>query len=320
MQLGGREVAQSSRNFFPWFTPTDAYNIDRIDFSKGSNSLIYGDSIPSGMANSYTKRPRLRSSGEVTLRYDTFGAYRVQLDVNSKLHDKLAFRVNSVIRNDESFLEHAHSSLKAVHGAVAYRPFRQTQLRFEAEKGMFERVRGTNTLSVRPNSAPGLGFSTANRWYVTSDGQIRHVTTANTSALDSSAAAGTVRSLMEGQSADVSLVDRVGNTNVPSGRTITLNGYPRETNLRGSIDFLDRPYTNYTWYLEQQFGKLALEFAFNRQDQAQKRTDGTLDSVVSVDRNGRPYVDFSINDREFSAITSGSCAQRRRTRSSSVAG
>lgn len=299
MQLGGREVAQSSRNFFPWFTPTDAYNIDRIDFSKGSNSLIYGDSIPGGMANSYTKRPRFRNSGEVTLRYDTFGAYRAQLDVNRKLHDKLAFRLNTVIRDDESYLEHAHSSLKAAHWALAYRPFRQTQLRFEAEKGVFKRVRGTNTLSARPISAPGLGFSTANRWYVTSDGDIRYVTTANTSALDRSAAAGTVVSLMEGQSAVVSLVDRVGNNNVPSGQTITLNGYPRETNLRGSIDFLDRPYTNYTWTLEQQIGKLALEFAFNRQDQAQQRTDGTFDSVVSVDRNGRPFVDFSINDRTF---------------------
>ena len=79
-------------------------------------------------------------------------------------------------------------------------------LRFEGEQGRFERVRGTNTLSVRPISAPGLGFSTANRWYVTSDGDIRYVTTANISANDRSAAAGTVVSLMEGQSAVVSIV------------------------------------------------------------------------------------------------------------------
>jgi hypothetical protein len=299
MQLGGREVAQSSRNFFPWFTPTDAYNIDRIDFSKGSNSLIYGDSIPGGMANSYTKRPRFRNSGEATLRFDSFGSHRAQLDINRKLHEKVAIRLNFVDRKDESYLEHAHSSLRAGHGAISYRPFRPTQLRFEAETGKFERVRATNTLSVRPQSAPGLGFSTANRWYVTSDGDIRYVTTANTSALDRSAAAGTVVSLMEGQTADISLVDRPGTVNVPSGRFVTLNGFPRETNLRGSIDFLDRPYTSYTWYLEQQIGKLAFEFAFNRQDQEQQRTDGTFDSVISVDRNGRPFSDFSINDRVF---------------------
>jgi outer membrane receptor for ferric coprogen and ferric-rhodotorulic acid len=299
MQLGGREVAQSSRNFFPWFTPTDSYNIDRIDFSKGSNSLIYGDSIPGGMANSYTKRPRFKNSGEFTLRYDTFGSHRAQLDVNRKLHDKVALRLNLVDRDDKSYLDHAHSSLRAIHGAISFRPLRHTQVRFEAEKGKFERIRGTNTLTVRPNSAPGLGFSTANRWYVTSDGDIRYVTTANTSAVDRSAAAGTVVSLMEGQTATVSLLNRVGNGNVASGQTVTLSGYPRETSLRGAIDFLDRPYTTYTAYLEQQIGKLAFEFAFNRQDQEQQRTDGTFDGVVSVDRNGRPFSDFSINDRTF---------------------
>ncbi len=299
MQLGGREVAQSSRNFFPWFTPTDSYNLDRIDFSKGSNSLIYGDSIPGGMANSYTKRPRFRNSGEFTARFDSFGSYRAQLDLNRKLHDQLAVRLNLVDRDDQAYLDHAHHSLRAIHGAVAYRPFRRTQVRFEIETGKFERIRGTNTLSVRPQSAPGLGFSTANRWYVTSDGDIRHVTTANTSALDRSAAAGTVVSLMEGQTAEVMLMDRVGNANVASGRTLTLRGYPRETSLRGAIDFLDRPYTTYTAYFEQQVGKLAFEFAFNRQDQEQQRTDGTFDSVVSVDRNGRPYLDFGINDRSF---------------------
>ncbi|MGH7946775.1 MAG: TonB-dependent receptor plug domain-containing protein, partial [Opitutaceae bacterium] len=299
MQLGGREVAQSSRNFFPWFTPTDSYNIDRIDFSKGSNSLIYGDSIPGGMANSYTKRPRFNNSGEATVRVDSFGSYRAQLDVNRKLHDKLAVRLNFVDRDDISYLDHAHSSLRAVHGAVSYRPFRHTQVRFEAEKGKFERIRGTNTLTVRPDSAPGLGFSTANRWYVTSDGAIRHVTTANTPAVDRSAAGGTVLSLLEGQTATVDLVNRVGSTNVPSGQTVTLTGYPRETSLRGSTDFLDRPYTTYSAYIEQRIGKLAVELAFNRQDQQQDRTDGTFSGTVSVDRTGRPFTDFSINDRTF---------------------
>ena len=55
---GGRTLAYVYDSGLP--------DIDRIDFSKGSNSLIYGDSIPGGMANSYTKRPRFRNSGEVS--------------------------------------------------------------------------------------------------------------------------------------------------------------------------------------------------------------------------------------------------------------
>lgn len=296
MQLGGREVSQSSRNFFPWFTPTDTYNIDRVDFSKGSNSLMFGDSIPGGMANSYTKRPRFRNSGEFTFRYDSFESHRVQLDVNRKLSDGLAFRVNLVDREDKSYIDYAKSGLRAIHGGLTARPFRTTQLRFEGETGKFERSRASSILRIRPNSAPGRGFSTANRWYVTSDGEIIYVTTANTPAIDRSAPSGTLVSLMEGQSAVVQLMN---SATAPSGQTVTFQGYDRKMNLRGTNDFLNRPYTTYTAYLEQQVGKLSFEFAFNRQDQQQERTDASFDSALSVDRRGRPYIESTINRRIF---------------------
>ena len=38
----------SSRNFFTWFVPSDAYNVERFDFNKGSNSMMFGDSTPAG--------------------------------------------------------------------------------------------------------------------------------------------------------------------------------------------------------------------------------------------------------------------------------
>ncbi len=31
-----------SRNYFRWYIPSDTYNVERIDFGKGSNSLIFG--------------------------------------------------------------------------------------------------------------------------------------------------------------------------------------------------------------------------------------------------------------------------------------
>jgi outer membrane receptor protein involved in Fe transport len=45
-----------SRNFFTWYVPSDAYNVERFDFNKGSNSLMFGDSQPGGQATIYTKR------------------------------------------------------------------------------------------------------------------------------------------------------------------------------------------------------------------------------------------------------------------------
>lgn len=300
MQLGGRENAQSSRNFFQWYTPMDNYNVDRIDFSKGSNSLIYGDSIPGGQANSYTKRARFNNSGEISALYGSHDTYRVTLDVNRKLSDQLALRFNFVDRDEKSYLDYAHHSLRAGHGAVTYRPFKYTQVRFELERGSYERVRSTNLVRIRTLSAPGRGFNTSNRWYVTSDGDVVSTAAGTTlPAIDRSGpgtAAATVASLMEGQTATVSLMN---STTVPSGQTEVFQGLPRETNLRGSEDFLDRPYTNYTAYLEQQVGKVNVELSFNRQDQQQDRTDNSLDSTVSVDRAGRPYVESTINRRTF---------------------
>jgi hypothetical protein len=295
MQLGGREVSQASRNFFPWFTPTDAYNVDRIDFSKGSNSLMFGDSIPGGMATSYTKRARPQNFGVFTALYGSFDSYRVQLDINRKITDKLAVRVNLVDRDDKSYLQYAHSSLRAGHLALTYRAFEHTQFRFDGETGKFERRRASNLIRIRPNSAPGRGFSTANRWFVTSDGQIVQ-TPGTLSTIDRSAAGGTAVSLMEGQSAIVNLMN---STTVASGQTVAFEGYDREINLRGTTDFLDRPFYNYTGYLEHQAGKLNLELAVNFQKQEQDRTDPAFDSTISVDRNGRPYIDTAINRREF---------------------
>src|SRR5690606_10955798 len=142
MQLGGREVPQSSRNFFSWFTPTDTYNIERIDLSKGSNALMCGDAPPGGRATSYTKRARLGNNfGKATARIDSEGSHRVQVDVNQQLGSKVAVRVNVVDRDDKSYLDFAHSSLRAVHGALTVHPFQNTMLRFEAERGKFERKR-----------------------------------------------------------------------------------------------------------------------------------------------------------------------------------
>ena len=66
MELGGRANGQSSRNFFLWYVPADTYNIERIAFNKGSNSLMFGDASPGGLAATYTKRARFTNLASVT--------------------------------------------------------------------------------------------------------------------------------------------------------------------------------------------------------------------------------------------------------------
>src|SRR5882724_2703949 len=58
-------ASNTSRNFFMWYVPSDTYNVERFDFSLGSNSLMFGDAAPGGQATVYTKRPVFRNFGDV---------------------------------------------------------------------------------------------------------------------------------------------------------------------------------------------------------------------------------------------------------------
>ncbi len=302
MQIGDRESGQSSRNFFLWYSPTDTYNVERIDFSKGSNSLMFGDASPGGQATVYTKRPRFRNFGSVVARVDSNDSRRVQLDINRKLTEQVAVRINLLDRADRGYLANAVSRLRAAHGAITYQPFQNTSIRLEAEAGKFERSRANNQVRIRENSAPGRGFNTNNQWYYTSDGEIiarapgfQQVPL----AADQQAAGGSQLPLLRGMNAEVILMNRVGNSNVPSGQTLTFEGYERSINLLGTNDFLNRPYTNVTAWVEQAIGDLRIELSYNQQHQRQERNDNEFGTTVSIDRNGRPYLDSQIGYRTF---------------------
>jgi outer membrane receptor protein involved in Fe transport len=108
----------SSRNFFPWMVPSDTYNVERFDFGKGSNSLMFGDSAPGGQATTTTKRARFITSNEGLAFYDSFGSYRMQLDVNRKISQQLAVRLNLVNRSDKGYVEGNYQRFRAVDFAI----------------------------------------------------------------------------------------------------------------------------------------------------------------------------------------------------------
>ena len=87
MSTGGRENSQSARNNFIWYGRSDFYNVERIDFNKGSNSLMFGDTSPGGQASVYTKRAYFRNFGSIYGSYGSYASNRMMLDVNRKISD-----------------------------------------------------------------------------------------------------------------------------------------------------------------------------------------------------------------------------------------
>ena len=285
----------SSRNFFTWFVPSDAYNVERFDFNKGSNSMMFGDSNPGGQATIYTKRARSRNMAELFASYGSYEAYRVQLDVNRKVTNNLFMRMNLVNRRNKTYVKGTNDVFRAGDLAFTYEPFKTTSIRVELERGATHRVRADSALAVNDVAAAGRGFNN-NNWYYTSDGEIfQRTATFPPLAIDRSGPSGNQVSLLQGQTQAVRL---------PNGTFKTFSGFDQYTNMLGTVDYNNRTFNVANATIEQRIGKLAIELAYNQQFQHEDRNDNSFGTsqtppVLSVDSTGRPYIEEAIGGAAF---------------------
>lgn len=278
-----------SRNYFRWYIPSDTYNVERIDFGKGSNSLIFGDVEPGGQGSVFTKRAQMRNFATLLTQYGSEDAYRVQLDVNRKLTKNLALRFNIVRREDKTYQDFSQYGFEGQHLALTYRPFKHTEIRLEAETGDIRNARGYSNIQVREQSARSRAFTGAG-WWMTSDDTNNLFLQSTLPAADRSTAngpAGGSISMAEGSTVAVTMRNAAGA--VVGTRQVT--SYPKNYNLRGSWDEFGRPFDTYSVTIEQRFGDLGLELAYNHQNQEGLRNDNSFSQTVSYDVSGRPYID-----------------------------
>lgn len=298
-----RTTLSSSRNYFTWFSPTDNYVIDRIDFNFGSNSLIYGNATPGGLPTTYTKVAQFRDFGEAYASYSNEQSYRLQFDINRAITDNLAIRVNAVDRDNRGFINFTEDSLRAVNFDVKYQPFAHTTIRGEYEAGLARRIRGVDEDAIQNNAAPGKGYNN-NAWYYTSDngGTIINASTTNSfgstiATVDKTGSGGSSVPFQQGQHP---IINFPANAASNAGAQLKYTGFAKNMNLLGDDDWLFRPYHVLTFWVDQDIGNLHLEASFDRQRDTQSRNDSSFGgngfgadggAVVSVDGNGRPFID-----------------------------
>jgi iron complex outermembrane recepter protein len=137
-QLRIRGLAASyARNFFAWETSSDFYNVERIDQSRGPNSILFGFGSAGGIMNTSTKQARLHEvKDSLTLAIGSWDRKRVALDVNEVLSpEKLAMRFNAVWEDGESWRQFEFNKARRAHLALKWVPTHQSAVRVEAEIG-----------------------------------------------------------------------------------------------------------------------------------------------------------------------------------------
>ena len=137
-QLRIRGVAASyARNFFAWENSTDLYNIERVDQSRGPNSILFGFGSPGGIVNSSTKQASVDSaSNAVGVSLGSWSTYRGTLDSNQVLiPGKLAIRLNAMLEDGDSWRKWEFNNARRAHLALKYHPSKDSSLRVEGEVG-----------------------------------------------------------------------------------------------------------------------------------------------------------------------------------------
>jgi outer membrane receptor protein involved in Fe transport len=128
------------RDFFPLNVNYDSYNLERFDFARGSNSILFGAGTFGGTANVVTKSARTDHSFEnLQVTYGSWDNLRATLDVNVPIAKIGAVRVNALWSNRDGWRDFEREGKKAVTLGTTLKPLPHTELQFEGEFGIISR-------------------------------------------------------------------------------------------------------------------------------------------------------------------------------------
>jgi len=129
-----------TRNYFTFYQSADTYNIERLEFDRGPNSILFGVGTIGGVMSSYTKQARLDQNFITTqLTADSNGSLRFEGDVNRRLSSKLAARLSLLEKHHRGWRDQDKDFQRAADLALTYKVGDKTSVRLDAETSKAER-------------------------------------------------------------------------------------------------------------------------------------------------------------------------------------
>ena len=153
---GGRP----QRNFFPQFNNGDSYNLERYDFGRGPNAVLFGNGSLGGISSATTKRAQTnRPSRQLQFAVGSWSNFRSTFDVNQPLNDQFAVRAAGVWGDAGGWRLKDFDKRQAVFLTTTFRPFRDGELRLEGEYGSNSRQVAVTFLNDRFSGWNGTTYA-----------------------------------------------------------------------------------------------------------------------------------------------------------------
>lgn len=150
-------IVKSLRNFFELGQVTDVYNVDRVDFARGTNALLIGNGGLGGATVLMTKQASFdRRKGEFALSLSDQGIKRTTLDFNQPIGEKVAIRGSFLFEDSKTWRDNTFDKRDGIYLTASARPWKKTQFRVDYEDYRSKELLGVNGLNDRVSGWDGI--------------------------------------------------------------------------------------------------------------------------------------------------------------------
>lgn len=135
-------------------TYRDLYNTDRIEVLKGPNGMIFGRGGAGGVINRVSKKAGWDAVQDLGLTYGSYNQKRITGDFGQALNDQVAFRINAVYEDSDSFRDGVGLERYGVTPTLTIAPSENTNIHLSAEYFKDQRIgdRGIPSVNGAGNS------------------------------------------------------------------------------------------------------------------------------------------------------------------------
>ncbi len=140
LPTGGGSATGRTVNFFSYNFEIDTYNIDRIEFSRGPNAILFGIGQAGGSFNTHSRNADTRRAiHSASVRAGSFDALRATIDYNQPIiREKLALRIDAVADHKTGWRPWEFSNNKRVYGALRFQAGPKTTLDIQSEGAKYD--------------------------------------------------------------------------------------------------------------------------------------------------------------------------------------
>ena len=134
----------------------DIYNLERLETLKGPNAMIFGRGGGGGVINRVTKEANFSPLREISLTGGSFYNRRISGDFDQPFNNNVAFRLNSVYENSDSFRRFVNLNRFAINPTLTIVSGQRTRIAFGYEFARDRRTsdRGITSFQGRPADVP----------------------------------------------------------------------------------------------------------------------------------------------------------------------